>query len=63
MNVRILGNAVPHLHCHIIPRFYGDPAPGKPLDPYGRRLTLAPEEYEQRLTLIRQGLSATLTVV
>jgi diadenosine tetraphosphate (Ap4A) HIT family hydrolase len=59
MNFQILGNAVPHLHCHIIPRFYGDPAPGKPLDPYSRRLTLAAKEYEQRVTLIREALSTT----
>src|SRR4051812_25484133 len=25
MNFEILGNAVPHLHAHIIPRYYGDP--------------------------------------
>ena len=34
MNVQFLGNAVPHLHCHIIPRCYGDAAPGSPLDPH-----------------------------
>jgi diadenosine tetraphosphate (Ap4A) HIT family hydrolase len=27
MNFEILGNAVPHLHGHIVPRYYGDPAP------------------------------------
>jgi len=25
MNFEILGNSVPHLHCHIKPRYYGDP--------------------------------------
>jgi diadenosine tetraphosphate (Ap4A) HIT family hydrolase len=33
MNFQILGNAVPHLHCHIVPRHHGDPAPNRPLDP------------------------------
>jgi diadenosine tetraphosphate (Ap4A) HIT family hydrolase len=33
VNFQILGNLVPHLHTHIVPRFYGDPAPGRPLDP------------------------------
>ncbi|PWT75060.1 MAG: hypothetical protein C5B60_05880, partial [Chloroflexi bacterium] len=23
LNFEILGNAVPHLHCHIKPRYYG----------------------------------------
>ena len=27
MNYLILGNEQPHLHCHLIPRYYGDPAP------------------------------------
>lgn len=31
MNVEILGNSVPHLHCHLVPRYYGDPAPGRPM--------------------------------
>jgi len=29
----MLGNLLPHLHTHIVPRYYGDPAPGRPLDP------------------------------
>src|SRR5215469_2938175 len=33
MNFELLGNAVPHLHCHIKPRYYGDPAPGRPMWP------------------------------
>jgi diadenosine tetraphosphate (Ap4A) HIT family hydrolase len=31
LNYQMLGNAVPHLHAHIVPRYLGDPAPGKPL--------------------------------
>ena len=33
LNFQLLGNLVPHLHTHIVPRYYGDPAPGRPLDP------------------------------
>jgi diadenosine tetraphosphate (Ap4A) HIT family hydrolase len=31
LNYLTLGNAVPHLHTHILPRYIGDPAPGRPL--------------------------------
>src|SRR5262245_31640743 len=33
MNFQLLGNVVPHLHVHLVPRYYGDPAPGRPIDP------------------------------
>lgn len=31
MNFETLGNGLPHLHTHIVPRYLGDPAPGWPL--------------------------------
>ena len=31
MNYLLLGNSVPHLHVHLVPRYLDDPAPGKPL--------------------------------
>jgi diadenosine tetraphosphate (Ap4A) HIT family hydrolase len=31
MNYELLGNAVPHLHAHLIPRYLDDAAPGRPL--------------------------------
>jgi diadenosine tetraphosphate (Ap4A) HIT family hydrolase len=30
MNYETLGNSVPHLHTHLIPRYTQDPAPGRP---------------------------------
>src|SRR6266498_342956 len=30
MNYETLGNVVPHLHTHLVPRFLEDPAPGRP---------------------------------
>ena len=31
LNYLTLGNALPHLHTHIVPRFADDPFPGRPL--------------------------------
>jgi diadenosine tetraphosphate (Ap4A) HIT family hydrolase len=31
LNFMTLGNAVPHLHTHVVPRYPGDPAPGGPV--------------------------------
>jgi diadenosine tetraphosphate (Ap4A) HIT family hydrolase len=31
MNYQLLGNSVPHLHVHLVPRYLDDPAPGRPL--------------------------------
>ena len=56
MNLSMLGNLLPHLHCHVLPRYYGDPAPGQPIDPTARTLLLAPSEYEQRAERIRSAL-------
>lgn len=30
LNYNILGNAVPHLHAHVVPRYEEDPRPGWP---------------------------------
>ena len=30
MNYETLGNSLPHLHTHLVPRFTDDPRPGKP---------------------------------
>jgi diadenosine tetraphosphate (Ap4A) HIT family hydrolase len=56
MNFEILGNGLPHLHCHIKPRFHGDIAPGIPIDQNAYTVLLKPEEYEERVELIRSAL-------
>jgi diadenosine tetraphosphate (Ap4A) HIT family hydrolase len=33
MNYNILGNVSPHLHTHILPRYFTDSAPNRPIDP------------------------------
>jgi diadenosine tetraphosphate (Ap4A) HIT family hydrolase len=30
LNYELLGNSLPHLHTHVIPRFADDPRPGWP---------------------------------
>ncbi len=57
MNYEILGNSVPHLHCHLTPRYHGDPAPGRPIHQNEQHVFLSEEEYEQRIGLIRAALS------
>lgn len=57
MNFQILGNAAPHLHCHLEPRYYGDAAPGRPLDPAAETVILTPAEYKARTAQIRDYLA------
>jgi diadenosine tetraphosphate (Ap4A) HIT family hydrolase len=56
MNFELLGNAIPHLHCHIKPRYYGDPAGGVPIWPDQYPTTFTREAYEARVGLIRAAL-------
>ncbi len=56
MNLQMLGNEVPHLHVHLLPRYYGDAAPARPIDPGFQFVTLSEEEYQERIRLIRLAL-------
>lgn len=56
LNFQILGNQVPHLHTHIIPRYYGDPAPGRPLDPSHQQHLLGADDARERAELLRAAL-------
>ena len=55
MNYLILGNEQPHLHCHLVPRYYGDPAPGQPLLP-GDPVPVDADTFADRVNLIRAAL-------
>jgi diadenosine tetraphosphate (Ap4A) HIT family hydrolase len=56
MNIEMLGNALPHLHCHLKPRYYGDSAPGAPIWQDRARHILEPAEYEGWVAQLRAAL-------
>jgi len=57
INYELLGNMVPHMHWHLVPRFIEDPLWPRPIwsEPHDE-LILAPEEYAERIEMIRQAL-------
>jgi diadenosine tetraphosphate (Ap4A) HIT family hydrolase len=62
VNVAVLGNVIPHLHWHIVPRYAGDPRWGAPIWP--TVLADMPDtrlSTSEQLDLIR-ALRASLTV-
>jgi diadenosine tetraphosphate (Ap4A) HIT family hydrolase len=60
MNYNILGNVVPHLHAHILPRYFTDSAPNRPIDPAikGQEVYLSAAEYAERIMLIQKHIGA-----
>ncbi len=58
LNFQMLGNAVPHLHAHIVPRYFGDPAPSRPIDPTpaGQEVFLTEAGYDERIQAIQREL-------
>lgn len=59
MNYALLGNQIPHVHWHVLPRLAGDPAPSDPVWSVRHApLRLAPAELAARAAAIREALSA-----
>ncbi len=57
MNYELLGNGMPHLHWHLVPRYRDDPFWGRPIwTGPRRRKRLAREDYEDVLTHLRARL-------
>lgn len=60
MNYETLGNTVPHLHTHLIPRYQQDPAPGRPfplLPQTGAQSPVSDEELSADATSLRAILT------
>jgi diadenosine tetraphosphate (Ap4A) HIT family hydrolase len=57
INYELLGNMVPHIHWHIVPRFTSEPLWPRPIwaEPH-EQLSLSPDEYRQRIEIIRSAL-------
>ncbi len=57
INSELLGNQVPHMHWHIIPRLKSDPDPLKPVWCISHEpVQLTPSLLEERLSLVRGTL-------
>ena len=52
VNYDLLGNLVPHVHTHIVPRYVDDPSPNMPLKPW--KPTPSPESvFRDQLVQLR----------
>jgi len=59
MNYALFGNAIPHLHAHLITRYPDDPAPGRPLPDaaFDAALELSVVELDEQLQLLRIAIA------
>jgi diadenosine tetraphosphate (Ap4A) HIT family hydrolase len=58
MNYNLLGNSVPHLHTHIVPRYADDPRPGWPFPfPDPEPGPISEERLAQDVALLRDILT------
>jgi diadenosine tetraphosphate (Ap4A) HIT family hydrolase len=57
INYELLGNMVPHMHWHLVPRFSTEPLWPRPIwsEPH-EELSLSGKEYQERINSIRQVL-------
>lgn len=57
INYELLGNMVPHIHWHLVPRFDSDPLWPTPIwsAPHEEKI-LSPDEYEATIAPIRTAL-------
>jgi diadenosine tetraphosphate (Ap4A) HIT family hydrolase len=59
MNVQMLGNSVPHLHAHLVPRYVTDPFPGWPVPfPNARLPDIPAQDFAPDVEALRATLAA-----
>lgn len=58
INYELLGNMVPHIHWHIVPRFETEALWPRPIwaEPH-EELLLDPAEYQRRISAVRSALA------
>jgi diadenosine tetraphosphate (Ap4A) HIT family hydrolase len=60
LNFDVLGNSVPHLHTHVVPRYADDPRPGWPFPfPDPDPPAMPADRYESDLAAVRHALRTT----
>jgi diadenosine tetraphosphate (Ap4A) HIT family hydrolase len=62
MNYELLGNMVPHMHWHLVPRYAHDPLWPRPIwsEPH-QQVLLSENKYVERVGAIREAIAAAST--